>query len=98
MKNGGGLFLREPVAVIASFNKVGDAMPLYIQLEKGENKVDLKIVECTKTDGQLGRSSSYRCRASYKNKQVEFNLDLYKGTTNWYITISNSTFDGLFKV
>jgi len=89
--------LREPVSVIASFNKVGDAMPLYIQIDKGEKKLDLKIVECTKTDGQLGRSSSYRCRAAYKNRQVEFNLEFYKGTTMWYMTISNSTFDGLFK-
>lgn len=89
--------MREPVSVIASFNKVGDALPLYVQLTKGEKTVNLKIVECTKTDGQLGRSCSYRCRAAYRDKQVEFNLDFYKSTTLWYMTISNSTFDGLFK-
>ena len=89
--------MREPVSVIASFNKVGDALPLYVQLTKAEKTVDLKIVECTKTDSQLGRSSSYRCRASNRNKEIEFTLEFYKGTTMLYITISNSTFDGLFK-
>lgn len=89
--------MKEAVPVIASFNKLGDAVPLYVQLTKGDKTLDLKITESIKAASMQNRYVSYRCRSPFHGREVEYALDFYKGTTVWYITISNSTFDGLFK-
>lgn len=89
--------MRESVSVISSFNKVGEAKPLFVQLSKGDKTIDLKVTEYTKSEGVTSRCSSYRCRSAYRGREVEYALDFFKGTTVWYITISNSTYEGLFK-
>lgn len=90
--------MREPVRVIASFNLVGDVVPLYVKIEKGEKEVQLKVEEYYKKNTSLGQERIYkdfRCISTYAGRRYEYTLDFQKSSSIWYITASNSTIEGL---
>jgi len=94
--------MREPVSVIASFNRDGEIAPLYVKISKFEKDITLKVQDFKKRESSevnryVKSIMSYRCCSVYNNKDIEFTLEFHNSSSTWYITASNSTINNMFR-